>query len=225
MVDYATEEEQVEAIRRWWRENGRAVITGVVIGLAALGAWRGWDWYRTEQGLEASRLYEQVMQQVAGGERDKLVRHATTLRDDYAGTPYAALAALAAARAAVDADAPAEAEPWLRWTMNNADDVQLRHLARARLARIVAVGGDVERALELLDAEVPEAYTALYAEIRGDLLAERGDAAAAAEAYRRALDAEVSPVDPELLRRKLNRVEPGGADGGAGEDADEAAAG
>lgn len=210
MADYASDEEQVEAIRRWWQENGRSVITGVVVGLAAIGAWRGWEWYTTQQGLQASSHYEQVMSALGSDQRETVAEHATILREDYAGTPYAALAAFAAARAAVDADAPGEAESWLRWVLDNADDAHLRHLARARLARVVGAGGDTAVALELIDADVPSAYTALYGEIRGDLLAARGDRAAAAEAYREALDAEVQPADPGLVQRKLNHVEAGG---------------
>ena len=152
------------------------------------------------------------MTEVASGDREQLSRHAETLRDDYGGTAYAPLAALAAARAAVDAGAPGEAEPWLRWAMENADQAQIAHLARVRLARVVAAGGDADAALELLDAEVPNEYTALYAEIRGDVLAGQGEAAAAASAYQQALDAEVPPADPGLVRRKLNRVSPAEAD-------------
>lgn len=220
MADFASDEEQVEALRRWWRENGRSVITGVVIGLAAIGAWRGWDWYRTEQGLAASQLYESVMQEVGDGDRERLVEHAMTLREDYAGTPYAGLGAFAAARAAVEADDLAGAEDWLRWAMNNAQSAHVEHIGRARLARVLAAQGESAAALELLRTEVPSQYTALYAEIRGDVLSEQGEAAEAAEAYRDALDAEVAPTDPQLLRRKLNQVSPAEASEAAGEGGD-----
>ncbi|PAR85254.1 YfgM family protein, partial [Vibrio cholerae] len=37
---YDTEEQQVEAIKDWWKENGKAVIFGAVIGLGGLFGWR-----------------------------------------------------------------------------------------------------------------------------------------------------------------------------------------
>lgn len=206
MVDYASEEEQIEAIKRWWRENGRAVLLGVALGLAALGGWRGWVWYQTEQGLEASKIYQQMLDEVGQDNTGAVFERAQRLRDDFGGTPYATLAALAAGRAAAGADEPERASEWLRWALDNGSDVQLKHLARARLARALLVQGQNERALEIIESDTPAAYEVLYAETRGDALRQQGKREQAASAYREALDAEGRPADPELLQRKLNRV-------------------
>ncbi|MEW8396328.1 MAG: tetratricopeptide repeat protein, partial [Candidatus Thiodiazotropha sp.] len=40
MSEYQTEEEQVEAIKRWWKENGTSVIAGLVIGLGGIFGWQ-----------------------------------------------------------------------------------------------------------------------------------------------------------------------------------------
>ena len=37
---FATEEQQVEAIKRFWKENGVAIIIGAALGLSALWGWR-----------------------------------------------------------------------------------------------------------------------------------------------------------------------------------------
>ena len=34
MEEYRTEEEQVEALRRWWNENGRSTIVAIIVALA-----------------------------------------------------------------------------------------------------------------------------------------------------------------------------------------------
>lgn len=206
MVDYASEEEQIEAIKRWWRQNGRAVLLGVALGVVAIGGWRGWVWYQTEQGLEASQVYQQMLEDVGGDNPEAIYERAQRLRDDYSGTAYAALAALAAGRAAARADEPARAAEWLRWVLDNGSDVQLQNLARARLARALLVQGQNEQALEVIEGQTPAAYEVLYAEIRGDALRQQGKREQAAKAYRQALDAEGRPGDPELLQRKLNRV-------------------
>lgn len=220
MVDYATEEEQVEALKRWWRENGKSIVAGAALGILVLVGWRGWTWHQETQALEASALYDQVSARIQDGDREKLVSAAEQLREDYGSTAYAALGALAAARAAVDAGEPDAAAEWLRWAMENAGDAKLGYLARGRLARVEAASGRVDEGLRLLDVEPPAAWSGLYGEIRGDLLTEKGDREAAAEAYRAALDAEVPPPDPEAVQRKLNEVQAAEADhGGDGEEA------
>jgi len=215
VADYTGEEEQLEAIRRWWRENGRAVLLGVVIGVAALGVWRGWTWYQTEQGIAASQIYLRMLEKVGKGEPKAIHDAAKRLRDDYGRTPYAVLGALAAGRAAAEAGELERATEWLRWAVDNGDDAQLKYLARARLARVLADRDETERALSLLDKQAPPQYDVLYAEIRGDLLRRQGKRKAAASAYQKALDAEVQPPDAELLERKLNMVQP--SESGAGE--------
>lgn len=208
-----SDEEQLEALKRWWEENGRAVIAGLALGVIVLAGWRGWEWHRGEQALAASGLYDEAMAALGAGEHATVVERAGQLRADFGGTAYAPLGALAAAKAALAADGPGAAEEWLRWAVDNAGRAGVRHIARARLARVRAAQGDHAAALELLGTEVPAAYTAMYADIRGDVLAARGDRADAAEAYQAALDAEVPPPDPDLVERKLNRVRPGTGSG------------
>lgn len=219
MVDYASEEEQVEALKRWWRENGRSVIVGIVLGLLALGGWRGWAWYSEQQSLEASQLYEQVVSRIESGERGRLADLAGRLRTDYGGTPYAALGSLAAARAAVDAGDHEAAADWLRWAMNNASTDDLAYIARARLARVEGERGNPDTALELIGVEHPASFDGLYAEVRGDLLVAKGDRKGAAEAYEAALSADVPPADPQAVERKLNQVEQTAGSAGADEEA------
>ena len=217
MVDYASEEEQVQAIRDWWKQNGTSVIVGALIGILALAGWRGWTWYRDEQALAASAVYERMIQQIDGGQRDDLVGYASTLREQYPNTAYAPLGALAAARAAVESGDLDGAGMWLQWTMKNADSNNLVALARARLARVEAERGNLEQAMSLLDKGSPPSYGGLYSEIRGDVHMKQGDRTAAVAAYEQALDAEVPPPDPQAVQRKLNQARQLAAGSGDGE--------
>ena len=36
MDTLTTEEQQIDAIKQWWKENGSSIVTGVVLGLAVL---------------------------------------------------------------------------------------------------------------------------------------------------------------------------------------------
>lgn len=221
MADYATEEEQLEALKRWWRENGRAVILGVAIGVLALAGWRGWEMYVEQRALEASAVYDQLLESAGGSDYPGVSEHAEILRSEYSRTSYAVLAALVTAGVAVEKDRLEDAEEWLRWALGNTDERNLGALVRARLARVLAERGNADEALDLLGDDVPPAYTALHAEIRGDLLRARGDHAAAAAAYQQALDASPGPADPDLVERKLNRVRGDAAMDASGNSADD----
>lgn len=61
MVDLQTDEEKAEAIKKWWKENGIAVVTGVAIGLAAIFGWRGWMSYQEQRGQQASLAFEELL--------------------------------------------------------------------------------------------------------------------------------------------------------------------
>ena len=61
MSGYETDEEQLEALKKWWAENGKAVLVGVVLGLGAIFGWRGWISHEQGRSEAASALYEEVI--------------------------------------------------------------------------------------------------------------------------------------------------------------------
>ena len=123
MDNYADEHEQVEALKKWWRENGTAVITGVVIGVAVLIGARAWFKHRDTQAKEASVVYAQLMQSVTAGSADKVAKDSEQLEADYASTPYAALGALAAADVKVKAGDLKAAAQQLQWAVDHANQL------------------------------------------------------------------------------------------------------
>ena len=42
MEIYSTEEERLEALQRWWKENKSSVFGGLLLGLAAICGWKMW---------------------------------------------------------------------------------------------------------------------------------------------------------------------------------------
>jgi len=53
MEQFATEEQQVEAIKRFWSEHGTSLIVGAVLGLAGLF---GWQYYSDSNRRQGKRL-------------------------------------------------------------------------------------------------------------------------------------------------------------------------
>ena len=42
MSDHLTDEEQVEKVKAWLKENGTSIVAGVVIGLGGIFGWQFW---------------------------------------------------------------------------------------------------------------------------------------------------------------------------------------
>jgi predicted negative regulator of RcsB-dependent stress response len=190
VAEHLTEEQQVEAIKTWWKENGVAVVAGLIIGFGALFGWRYYNDYRDAQAGTASSLYESVQQKIKLGQADDARLQAEKIVAEYPRTPYAAMAALTAAKQAAASNNMDEARKQLQWVLDNSRQPQFLHGARLQMAAIMLNGAEYDAALSLLASAKPGGYAAAYDEMKGDILLARGDSKAAHEAYDKALQAE-----------------------------------
>jgi predicted negative regulator of RcsB-dependent stress response len=184
---YETEEQQVEALKKWWQENGRYLIFGVILGLAILFGWNSWKDHRVTQGKAASELFSQLRGAVESSSLKDAKVFDEKLMADYDGTAYASLGALAMAKAYVGQDNLAEAENKLRWTMDNSSQQEIKEVARLRLAQVLIAMEKYDDALALLATELPPSYVSLIEELRGDALRAQGKLDEARAAYDKAL--------------------------------------
>jgi len=200
MSSYLTEDEQVEALKRWWKENGKSVLSGLILGFAIIFGWQGWDRYQTSQGEHASMLYTTMENQFAVGGADQGTETAKRLVGEHSGSVYATFAAFQLAKLAYQKGEKASAKSHLQWAMDNAPDEVLAGVARLRLARLLidmqewdAAHALVEGAGELMQGE--------FSLLQGDIARQRGDLEVAREAYQRAITQGVE--NAELVRMKL----------------------
>jgi predicted negative regulator of RcsB-dependent stress response len=182
------EQEQLEELKAWWKDYGRLVILAITLGALVVGGFQGWRYYRHTQTLAAVALYDQLEQAERAGNRKRISELAAEITAKYAATPYAAFAALSAARAAYEGRDLAEAKARLQWVVENARREELRDVARLRLAGVLLDEKNFEGALKLLEAKPDESMTGLYADLRGDVLLAQGRNADARSAYQLALD-------------------------------------
>jgi predicted negative regulator of RcsB-dependent stress response len=186
---YHSEEEQLEALRRWWDENGRSTIISIVIALAAVFGWQSWRNYDQGQQELASDIYQSMLQvanstDLTAEQRITANSYANRLKEDYPGTTYAQFAGLHLARQAVDAGELDDAEAQLRWVLGKADKGgDVATVAELRLARVLAAKGDPEQALAILKQADDGTYGAAYAVARGDILLALGRDDEAGQAY------------------------------------------
>ena len=204
MSDNLTEEQQVEAIKQWWKENGMAVIAGLVIGTAALFGWRGWNDYQESNAAEASALYGEFQLSLNSNDKEKVEKLHQQFLVDYASTPYAKLVSLAMASKAVEEKDTKSAKENLQWVLDNSKQSQIKHTARVRMIALLINDKEYDDALSLLNVKKPGGYAGVYEELRGDALLAKGDAAAANTAYDKALQSEgLSSANREIITAKL----------------------
>ena len=182
------EQEQIDALKAWWREHGRLVIVAAVAAIAAAGAVSGWRYYKDSQVAKASQLYATLEKAVRANDAKQVKEVAGRLIDKYGGTAYGPMAALAAAKADFDAGDLASAAGRLAWAAEHGRDDEVRAVARLRLAGVRLDEKKYDEALKLLDAKHPESFAGMYADLRGDALLALGKTVEAKAAYKLALE-------------------------------------
>ena len=199
-MDYATDEERVEELKKWWKENGTSVIFGVVLGLSILFGWRWWGDYQLNQSVQASTLYNQLelsIQQKKPEQADALSQKLSTQFESHA---YAVYASMAMAKMKVDEKDIAAAQTHLQWGLDHAKTPELNHLLTLRLARLLLTNNEVDKAYALVDSQNQNQFAASYEELKGDILVKKGSADLAFLAYQKAalLAPKGSAVSPAL---------------------------
>ncbi|NGN97649.1 tetratricopeptide repeat protein [Grimontia sp. S25] len=188
---YTTEEQQVEAIKKWWRDNGKAVVLGAVIGLGGLYGWRYYQAEMETSREQASEAYTQVVSALVAGDA-QAEEKATAFIGDNQGS-YATLLELQLAKSFVDAGDLNKAAEQLRKVQSSKDET-LKTLATVRLARVEAELGNYDAALTQLNSVTAESWKAQVEELRGDIELRKGDTAAARSAYAASIAAATNPV-------------------------------
>lgn len=185
---YKTDEEQAETLKRWLRDNGVSLVTGIMLGLALLFGFKSW----TEYGVRKSETASNLFVQFAGASTQNMeeaVKHYDALIKDFSGTEYAVLASLWMAKLQLGKGDATAARAHLQWALEHAHTPGLQHTARLRLARVILAGGDIDAADKLIAGIQVASHTALYEELRGDIARARGNLEEAHAAYERALAA------------------------------------
>ena len=182
------EQEQLDELKAWWNKYGTFLMTVVTIVALAVAGWRVWQWYEGKQAMDAATAYEVVRSAAVEGDVSRIKVASDTLLSDHAGSVYAPMAALTAARAYFDDEDLDGAASSLRWVVDNAADTEFFDIARLRLAAVLLDQDKADEGLALLQENVPEAMAGAFSDRRGDLLASLGNKDEARAAYEKALE-------------------------------------
>lgn len=216
MAEHITEEEQIEAIKRWWKENGTSLVFGVVL---AVGGWFGFQYWTSQQQVAketASALYDQMMEVGVPNPGQQLSEQDTTtvnsiaeeLKASYSDSLYAHNAAMLLAKIAVEQDQLQQAESELRWVLANKPSEAIAAVVNLRLATVLYAQEKYTEAQQLIATAPDDSFASAYAELRGDILIAQNLAAEAKLEYETALDKLLQSQNSrrDMIQMKLDDI-------------------
>ena len=200
MEIYETEEQQVEAIKSWWKANGLSVLLGAGLGIAGIVGWNYWKDSRVEGNLEAATAYSEVATKISGVEPDTdgFVSAAESFLQEHPDTGYALLTRLQLARVAVDEADFDSAESHLRAALAEKEFENFQPIVTVRLARVLIQNGKAEEALALVDTAPFEGVELNYLVTKADALMALGRKSEAYAALKAASEIETRLPYPGL---------------------------
>lgn len=168
---YETEEQQVEALKKWWKENSRIIFIGAALGVSVMLGWNFWQEHKKDQALQASALYNELAKALESEKFDSVEKIAGKLQSEFTGSNYALYSNLISAKVKVQQNDLAGAKKLLE-TVAASNHKEMANLAKIRLARLMLATKEYEQGLKLvndIDPADSESFSGQYDELVGDL--------------------------------------------------------
>lgn len=217
MAQHLTDEEQLQVLKNWWKDNGTLLVLVVAV---AVSAYVGWGWWKNHQqnyAESASLLFKELAEVIVAPEGEALNEEQRNtaqylikqLQDDYGSTLYAVNASLVAAKLAVDSGDLDTAEQQLKLALSLGDD-DANTISSLRLGRVYLAQEKYDDALSFAKYDKDDEFTGLYAVLRGDIYVGKGDVTQAEAAYQQALDKMGDSNSPQrrIVEAKLSNLGP-----------------
>ena len=212
MTDIRTDEEQAEALKKWWSDNGKSLVITVLIAGGGFFGWNSWKENQQATGEAASQVFSQLIEQAAqpsaqqtDAVKEEMEALAQTLKTDYASTTYAQFGSLFLARFAADEGDFAAAETELKALIAEAEEGPVKYTAQSRLANVLIQQEKYDEALALVETVPADAYAPQFNEAKGDALYLKGQLAEARAAYISAQTAAQNlGLNTQGLQRKID---------------------
>ena len=200
------EQERIAELKAWWEDNRWYVAGAIIAALVAFAAFRGWQYWSARQDEDAALMFRPVAEAAKGRDAKKLADSGQALMAKHPGSYYASESALVMAKIAFEAGNLDEARKHLEWAMAKGVD-EHRGIARVRLAAVLLDQKKYDEALKVLDGNTDAAFTALAADLRGDIMLAQGRMDEARSAYKLAVD-KAGPRNPvkNIAETKLNAL-------------------
>jgi len=193
------EQEQLDAVKRFWSQYGNLVVGVLIAVLASFAAWNVWNWWQRDQAVKAGAMFDELDRTARAGDAERAGRIFADLKDRYGRTAFAEQGGLLNARVQAEGGHADAAKAALEWVAANATEVEYQTVAHLRLAGVLLDAKQYDEALKQLQAATAPGFEALVEDRRGDVLSAQGKPDEAKAAYQKSWQA----MDPKLDYRRL----------------------
>jgi len=202
---YSIEEEQeINQLKDWWKENGKTIIVAFILGVGGMFGWRYWQAHQAEQIAQASAQYDAL---IYSAQQDKQAKKANIEQFVQANskTAYAVFALLDEAKKATEKQDFAAAEVNLNQALTQSQDEVLMSIVALRLSAVQFQLGQLDNALTTLNQVKGESFNARKAILTGDIQIVKGDKVAAKNNFEQAQQSG-SQLEQQMAKMKLNNL-------------------
>ena len=202
---YSIEEEQeINQLKDWWKENGKTIIVAFILGVGGMFGWRYWQAHQAEQIAQASAQYDGLIYSAQQDEQAKKANIEQFVQAN-SKTAYAVFALLDEAKKATEKQDFAAAEANLNQALTQSQDEVLTSIVALRLSAVLFQLGQLDNALTTLNQVKGESFNARKAILTGDIQVAKGDKVAAKNSFEQAQQSG-SQLEQQMAKMKLNNL-------------------
>ena len=202
---YSIEEEQeINQLKDWWKENGKTIIVAFILGVGGMFGWRYWQAHQAEQIAQASAQYDALIYSAQQDEQAKKANIEQFVQAN-SKTAYAVFTLLDEAKKATEKQDFAAAEANLNQALTQSQDEVLTSIVALRLSAVQFQLGQLDNALSTLNQVKGESFNARKAILTGDIQIAKGDKVAAKNSFEQAQQSG-SQLEQQMAKMKLNNL-------------------
>lgn len=202
---YSIEEEQeINQLKDWWKENGKTIIVAFILGVGGMFGWRYWQAHQAEQITQASAQYDALIYSAQQDEQAKKANIEQFVQAN-SKTAYAVFALLDEAKKETEKQDFAAAEVNLNQALTQSQDEVLTSIVALRLSAVQFQLGQLDNALTTLNQVKGESFNARKAILTGDIQVAKGDKVAAKNSFEQAQQSG-SQLEQQMAKMKLNNL-------------------
>ncbi|CVP26762.1 Uncharacterized protein conserved in bacteria [Haemophilus influenzae] len=202
---YSIEEEQeINQLKDWWKENGKTIIVAFILGVGGMFGWRYWQTHQVEQIAQASAQYDTLINSVQQDEQAKKANIEQFVQAN-SKTAYAVFALLDEAKKATEKQDFSAAEANLNQALTQSQDEVLTSIVALRLSAVQFQLGQLDNALTTLNQVKGESFNARKTILTGDIQVAKGDKVAAKNSFEQAQQSG-SQLEQQMAKMKLNNL-------------------